>query len=163
MRQKLQMGRNIHGSLLRFLIWGWFEPFRLFSFANQTFFLVMVSGKVWCTFWGVSFYTNGIGETCLCCFLFGYSYVVFSPWMSFIMQFKWEFFFFFWHFEPNVFRKTRCLSNGLVYDSYFSEFTYFNIVLYAGRTFFSLANTTQQNDQKPNYKKKKKKKKKKII
>jgi hypothetical protein len=75
------------------------------------------------------------------------------------MQFKWEFFFFFWHFEPNVFRKTRCLSNGLVYDSYFSEFTYFNIVLYAGRTFFSLANTTQQNDQKPNYKKKKKKKK----
>jgi hypothetical protein len=74
------------------------------------------------------------------------------------MQFKWEFYFilnfFFWHFEPNVFRKTRCLCNGLVYDSYFSEFTYFNIVLFAGLTFFSLANTTQQNDQKPNYNKK---------
>jgi hypothetical protein len=92
------------------LIWGSFEQFRIFRFL----------------------------VTCLCCFLFGYSYVVFSPWMSFIMQFKWEFY---WHFEPRVFKKTRCLSNIwfiLFLNSLVSILFFMLVVL-----FFSLANTTQ--------------------
>ncbi len=71
-------------------------------------------------------------------FLFGYSYVAFSPVMSFIMQFKWEFY---WHFEPRVFKKTRCLSNIwfiLFLNSLVSILFFMLVVL-----FFSLANTTQ--------------------
>jgi len=84
-------------------------------------------------------------------YLFGYSYVAFSPVMSFIMQFKWEFY---WHFEPRVFNKTRWFI--LFLNSLISILFFMFVVLFFP---WQIRHNKMITNQTTKKKKKKKKKK----